>query len=96
MPSSKLCPLIVRSVKAGHDMLRSVEPSVLVMRSRGASSTEKIVDRKFGARVFMASKTKHIRLLPSSSVSALKTPLVRSLMSTPVKLLTVLVLPPIL
>jgi hypothetical protein len=96
MPSTKFCPPTVRSVKAGHDIFRSTEPIVLVMSCRGTSSTEKSEERELGASVFTTSKTKHTRLLPSRSVSALKTPPVRFPGSMPVKLLTVPVLPPIL
>jgi hypothetical protein len=96
MASSNPFPPIVSSVRAGHERLVRAEPIVLVISCNGASRVVKSVDNELGARVLTASKTKHIRLLPSRRVSALKTPPVRFSISTPVKLLTVPVFPPML
>jgi len=94
--SSNPCPPIVKSVKAGQERPVRAEPKVSVINCNGTSRTEKRVDNEFGARVLTTSKTKHIKLFPSRSVSALKTPPLASLRSTPVKLFTVPVFPPML
>jgi hypothetical protein len=96
MTSSNPCPPSVNSVKAGHERPVRAEPRVPVINCNGPSRTEKSVDSEFGASVATASKTKHIRLLPWRRLSALKIPPVKFPISTPVKLLTVPVFPPML
>jgi hypothetical protein len=96
MAFSNPCPPSVKSVKAGHEKPVRAEPRVPVINCNGPSRIEKRVDNEFGASVATASKTKHIKLLPWRRLSALKIPLVKSPISTPVKLLTVPVFPPML
>lgn len=94
--SPKSCPPIVISLKAGQVKSRSAAPRASKRIWRGTSIISKIVDRELGDRVLRTSKMKQRRLLPSSRVSAFKSPPVRSFKSTPVKLSTVPVLPPML
>lgn len=94
--SPKFCPPIVISLKAGQVKSRSAAPRVSKRIWRGTSIISKTVDRELGDRVLRTSKTKQRRLLPSSRVWAFRTPPVKSFKSTPVKLSTVPVLPPML
>lgn len=95
-PSSKPCPPSVKSVRAGQVKFRSVDPRVSVIICKGTSSTENRVESEFGASNFTTSNAKQRRLLFSSKVPASKIPPVRLPRSSPAKLLTVPVFPPML
>lgn len=62
----------------------------------GPARVEKIFDKMLGATVLTTSNVKQSKLLPSRRVRAFKTPPVMLARSTPAKLLTVPVLPPVL
>lgn len=68
----------------------------LVTISSGTESTSYRPESALGLANLRTSKTKQSRLFFSRRVVKLRTPPVKSVRSTPVKLLTVPVLPPIL
>ena len=90
------CPPIVRSSNAGHDIFNNGAATALVMNSNGAASVLYNPESAPGLANLSTSKTKQSRLFFSRRVLRLRTPPVRSERSTPVKLLTVPVLPPML
>lgn len=84
------------SSNAGHVKFNNGASTALLIKSRGAASVLYRPENALGLANLSTSKTKQSRLFFSKRVVMLRTPPVRSDRSTPVKLLTLPVLPPIL
>lgn len=84
------------SSNAGHVKFNNGAATALLIKSRGAASVLYRPESALGLANLSTSKTKQSRLFFSKRVVRLRTPPVRSDRSTPVKLLTLPVLPPIL
>ena len=89
-------PPICRSSNAGHVKFNNGAATALLINSRGAARVLYRPESALGLANFSTSKTKQSRLFFSKRVVRLRTPPVRSDRSTPAKLLTLPVFPPML
>ena len=86
----------IMSFQAGHARLSIGTVKRSVIRCKGLSISENSRERELGRKVLRISKTKHSKLLSSSSRIELSTPPVILCRSAPAKELTLPVFPPVL
>lgn len=96
MVSHNGSPPSVRSSQAGHARLKIGAARISVTMLIGTSRVDRSGERELGRKVFSSWKTKHNKLLFSSSEVALRRPPVMLCRSSPEKESTVPVLPPML